>query len=409
MGGEAVVNVTYDGNVLTGDSQARERFYDSRGYGQPRDGRLELAPVEAAHLLFRGDLEYVRDERPGTEHSRLDFHEFLTTGAVSEVAFFVYKELRDRGFYLSPIRDTSGSHEFVVYPRGQGPWDDTVAYRVLAVSERETVSVNTCQQLCHSDREGTGVLAVVDEESEVTYLELGIPDIDGETLVDLPPFEGDLLADRVLVRDPPENLYQQAFYGQQLDRDERPLQLSLVEAAHLVETGTLEINLHEGINKGKYNSYERNNKQYYSHEGYKNDSGSYEGDNNQDSKSHKGKNRDTENGRPGQQAVLERGRQVEGDRFDRRLRVYSELRERRVVPKTGFKFGADFRTYADVESAENLGHSELLVRVLPLQHTFRPRDLALDVRLAHGVRKQMVFALTGKDTIEWLSIERLTP
>ncbi|PSP42766.1 endonuclease, partial [Halobacteriales archaeon QH_6_64_20] len=85
------------------------------------------------------------------------------------------------------------------------------------------------------------------------------------------------------------------------------------------------------------------------------------------------------------------------------------------VPKTGFKFGADFRTYDHVESVDSLGHSERLVRVVPAEHVFSPRDLALDVRLAGGVRKEMVFGLVGsserkgKHGIEWLSVTRLTP
>jgi len=82
-----------------------------------------------------------------------------------------------------------------------------------------------------------------------------------------------------------------------------------------------------------------------------------------------------------------------------------------MVPKTGFKFGADFRVYGDVESVDELGHSELLVRVLSAGHDFEPRELSLDVRLAHGVRKRMVFALDdpSADTIRWLSVSRLTP
>ncbi|MFC6725995.1 tRNA-intron lyase, partial [Halobium palmae] len=84
--------------------------------------------------------------------------------------------------------------------------------------------------------------------------------------------------------------------------------------------------------------------------------------------------------------------------------------ERGVVPKTGFKFGADFRTYGELESVSELGHSEALVRVVTADHAFSPRDLALDVRLAGGVRKRMVFALTrSKEGIDWLSIGRLTP
>ncbi len=356
------MDVTFDGTVVRGGPAARERFYDARGYGRPDDGGVVLAPVEAAHLLFRGDLDNVADRRPGADGRQLDFPAVLNSTAVSEVAFFVYKDLRDRGFYLSPVdRDgPGGAGEFAVYPRGQGPWDDEVAYRVRAVSERATVDAGALRGLADpvddrargSDREPTGVLAVVDEESELTYLELGVPTVSGSTHHDLPSVEGDLLADRVLVRDPPDPLYGRAFYGQPLDEG---VQLSLVEAAHLARAGVLAVD-------------------------------------------------------GGAAGVIERGRAVEGDRFDRRLGAYGALRTAGIVPKTGFKFGADFRTYDDVVDVEDLGHSERLVRVLPPAYSFAPRDLALDVRLAHGVRKRMVYALSGADEgFGWLSVGRLTP
>jgi tRNA-intron endonuclease len=353
-----VVALTFDGTVVRGDGAARERFYDSRGYGRPRGSDLELAPVETAHLLFRGDLDGVEDARPETESgTRLGFQDLLASVAVSEVSFLVYAELRERGFYLSPVRETD--REFVVYPRGQGPWDDAVAYRVRAVSEREDVSAATLRDLADRADDATGVLAVVDEESEVSYFEIAMPDIEGATDHDLPTTPGLLLADRVLVADPPTALHERAFYGQPLGED--IVQLSLVEAAHLADCGLLRVETDESGEGGA------------------------------------------------RAAVLDRGRGVEGERFDRRLRVYSTLREHGVVPKTGFKFGADFRTYAEVESVENLGHSERLVRVLPAAYTFAPRDLALDVRLAHGVRKEIVFALTDGKRVDWLTAGRLTP
>jgi tRNA-intron endonuclease len=370
------MDLTFDGDHVLGGTEARERFYDSRGYGSPRDGGVALAPVEAAHLCFRGDIASVDDSRPGGADT-LDFEALLGSAAVSEVDFFVYKELRDRGFYLSPVRpdpeqttDDDNLVEFVVYPRGKGPWDDEIAYRVAAVSERATVDAAMLRDLAREAQRGaddthtatdnpTAVLAVVDEESEVTYLEVDEPTITGSTYHEFPAVTARLLSDRVLVPDPPESLHERAFYGQRLDRDDDPVQLSLVEAASLAGDDLLTLD------------------------------GAVSGD--------------------GDQQIRDRGRAVEGDRFDRRLRVYSALRTAGVVPKTGFKFGADFRTYADVESVDNLGHSEFLVRVLPGDHTFVPRDLSLDVRLAHGVRKRMVFALTDEDDITWLSLERLTP
>lgn len=367
------MQVTFDGDRVRGGSDAREQFYDARGYGRPRDGGVDLAPVEVAHLLFRGDLGAIVDSRSGGE--ALGFDAFLASNAVPEVDFFVYKELRDRGFYLSPtawVDDAENdAGDFVVYPRGDGPWDGNVAYRVWTVSERAAVTAGTLRRIAgcgegdadaveakaeaDGDSGVTGALAVVDEESEVTYLAVAEPTVAGSTYHELPEFEGVLLSDRVLVSKPPDALHDRAFYGRPLDRDEPPVQLSLVEAAYLAERGRL------GTDGGG-------------------------------------------------ERIVTRGREVEGDRFDRRLAVYRRLRADGVVPKTGYKFGADFRTYDAVDSVSELSHSEALVRVLPADHAFHPRELALDVRLAGGVRKRMVFALGGDDgDPRWLTVGRLTP
>ncbi|MFC4540544.1 tRNA-intron lyase [Halosolutus amylolyticus] len=337
-----------DGVVRVGDN-ARQRFYDSRGYGYPLEGNeIALAPVEAAHLLFRGDLAAIVDG-----DDRLDFQSFVARepGTDFGVRFLVYADLRSRGFYLSPAAEPWVANppdaDFAVFPRGKGPTDGEIEYPLRVLGERTDVPASALS---------AGVLAVVDEESEITYFEVGRRDPSGDSATALPErCEAALLADRVVVWEPPLALYEETFYGQPLEGREydRPtLQCSLLEATYLAEQGAIDLD---------------------------------------------------------PATVRERGRDVEGERFDRRLRVYTELRERGVVPKTGYKFGADFRTYATVDSVDDLGHSELLVRVHPADAVFEPRDLALDVRLAHGVRKTMVFALVGDDGIEWWSIERVTP
>ena len=336
-----------DGDIVVG-GDARQRFHDSRGYGRPLDGdEVALDPVEAAHLLFRGDLDAV---------DGAGFPTFVA-GQPSDFGarFLVYADLRSRGFYLAPNREgwvatPRPSGDLVVFERGEGPPDGAIAYAVRAVGERTDVPAEDL---------GDVVLAVADEEGEVTYLETGRPDPTGTSSVEPPDAEGTLLADRVFLAEAPTDLYRRGFYGQPLggDGDGGPgqIQLSLVEAAYLAGRGSLAV---EG----------------------------------------------------GSGAVVERGRTVEGERFDRRLAVYSALRERGVVPKTGFKFGADFRTYDAVESVDSLGHSEALVRVLAPGYVLSPRELALDVRLAAGVRKRTLFAIADDHGgIEWRSVGRLTP
>ncbi|UWG48940.1 tRNA splicing endonuclease [Halanaeroarchaeum sp. HSR-CO] len=339
----------HDDEVRVG-GDARQRFHDARGYGRPLEGnRIALDPLEAAHLLYRGDIAAV---------DGMDFRAFLASRPAGFAPrFLVYLDLRDRGFYLSPAREgwvaDSEDVDLVVYPRGKGPGDGAVAHRVRVVGERTDVA---------ADSLGDQVLAVVDEEGDLTYLDVSPLEPEGGTEVDLGgPVDGALLDDRVVVWDPPEPLHERAFYGKPLEGRAaayEALHLSLVEGAYLAARGLLELPEGRGV-----------------------------------------------------EALVEHGRRVEGERFDRRLRAYSALRDRGAVPKTGFKFGADFRVYREVTSAEDLGHSELLVRVVPNDVAFDPRDLALDVRLAHGVRKRMVFALdaANEDTIQWRAVSRLTP
>jgi tRNA-intron endonuclease len=356
------------GDAVRVGGNARQQFHDARGYGRPAPAggnEIDLAPVEAAHLLFRGDINAVDGQG-----FQAFFAETSRDNPRFALQFLVYADLRERGFYLSPAREAwtdatadevadaadDPDCDFVVYPRGKGPDDGLVEYKVRVVGEREFVDA--------ADLAGY-VLAVVDEESELTYLEASEEVYDGGTVYDPPTgLDGVLLADRAVCWDAPADLFESGFYGQPLTgRDaaiEGAIQLSLVEAASLVADGALSF-------------------------GTDDDGDDYD-------------------------AIVERGRTVEGERFDRRLQVYRNLRERDVAPKTGFKFGADFRTYATVESVENLGHSETLVRVVRPDHSFAPRDLSLDVRLAGGVRKRMVFALTdANEGIDWLSVVRLTP
>ena len=386
-----------DGHLRNGvvevGGNARQQFHDARGYGRPADGNeIRLARVEAAHLLLRGDLTAVVDHDGSAD--RLSFEEFFVASAAAAerfaLRFLVYADLRDRGFYLTPARagwpgvdavagdvdpadgvDAADSDDavdddlidLIVPPRGTKPGDGEPAYRIAVVGERESLPADELSNL---------TLAVVDEESEISYLETTTPEFDGGTIYSPPAgITGSLIGDRVIVWSAPDGFYDHGFYGQPLEAREAiidtAVQLSLVEAAALAAEGQLVLDDVDDT------------------DGSADLPASYT-------------------------AIREQGRRVEGERFDRRLAVYQHLRHQQVVPKTGYKFGADFRTYNTVESVDDLPHSERLVRVVGADHAFDPRELSLDVRLAGGVRKRMVFALTGANgEIDWLAVSRLTP
>lgn len=83
--------------------------------------------------------------------------------------------------------------------------------------------------------------------------------------------------------------------------------------------------------------------------------------------------------------------------------VYKDLRDRGLIVKSGFKYGTHFRVYE--KSIEE--HSRYLVHVVPRREEMQRVSRA--VRLAHGVRKELLLArITGKG-VRYLSISWIRP
>ena len=91
--------------------------------------------------------------------------------------------------------------------------------------------------------------------------------------------------------------------------------------------------------------------------------------------------------------------------FDLRLRAYEDLTARGVISKTGFKYGSHFRAYeGDPESH----HAKYLVHVVPKGHRGAWPEISRAVRLAHGVKKQILFGEVGSD-VRYVKLERVRP
>lgn len=89
--------------------------------------------------------------------------------------------------------------------------------------------------------------------------------------------------------------------------------------------------------------------------------------------------------------------------------VYADMRSRGYVVKTGLKFGAHFRVY---ERGEKPGetHSKYIVHAIPEGTKLTPTELARAVRLAHSVRKDILFAIVDDEgDITYYSLKRERP
>ena len=82
-------------------------------------------------------------------------------------------------------------------------------------------------------------------------------------------------------------------------------------------------------------------------------------------------------------------------------RVYNDLARRGFIIRTGFKYGANFRIY----SGELEDHADFLVHVFPEEEQWYKISRA--VRVAHAVRKKMIFAGESQGKIAYRKIERV--
>ncbi len=92
--------------------------------------------------------------------------------------------------------------------------------------------------------------------------------------------------------------------------------------------------------------------------------------------------------------------------FDLRLRAYKDLRSRGLVVKTGFKYGSHFRVYEDDPERS---HARWLVHAVPEDYETIWPEMSRAVRLAHGVKKEILFAWVKEDSTEYMCLSRVRP
>ncbi|MCD6226313.1 MAG: tRNA-intron lyase [Candidatus Aenigmarchaeota archaeon] len=101
--------------------------------------------------------------------------------------------------------------------------------------------------------------------------------------------------------------------------------------------------------------------------------------------------------------------------FHARFIVYSDLRERGFIVRTGLKFGCDFRVYdrgVKIKKGRKAAHehTKWIVHAIPEEFTCSFPELSRAVRLAQNIRAEMIWAIVDcENDVTYFSIKRITP
>ena len=313
-------------------------LYEHGGYGRPETGGLRLSPEEALYLFWRGKIT-------------IEGHTFesLLAELSKEKTFLrrylVYRDIRERGYAIQ-----TGPQDFRVFRRGEKPGKGRSQYMIRVLSERDIVRFLEVagEVQAASNIRKQYLLAVVDDEGELTYYEVkthALPE--AEAPLNTEPMEGTLYGGTVIVRAPSGTALEKIWLGTSLDKEKT--MFTTVEAAYLMGAGLLTIT-NVTITEEEYLSQARESDQELSE----------------------------------------------------KMAVYRHLRDLAYIPRTGYKFGHHFRVYSGSKK-----HSEMLVHALAGDAAHPMSMISRSVRLAHSVRKKMLFGCVGEESIEYIEFARI--
>ncbi|MCL2032248.1 MAG: tRNA-intron lyase [Methanomassiliicoccaceae archaeon] len=340
--------------VVIEDQKEGTQLYNKGNFGYPmRGGGLELDLIEATFLVECERLQVMKDGSPMPfgeifRHSSTQFDKF-------DISYLVYRDMRNRGFV---VKAESGLFDLSVFPRGSTMSNSRPLYLVRAVSERETLDLETfSEEVSHTESKGKKLLyGVVDEEGDITYYHMSTKNLSGSAFHTSSKYaaKGVQMGERVLVFEEGqiEHLRGKGFYGKMMGS---VLQLSLIECCFLMEMGDIEVTSQSGD-------------------------------------------------RMSAEEIAELGARTQ-EEFGLRLDAFGDLKRRGMVVKTGFKYGAHFRVY---EGSPDEGHAKYLVHSVPRDKVMMWPEISRTVRLSGGVKKEILFCRTG-DPMEYLEFKWFRP
>ncbi|MFP4038621.1 MAG: tRNA-intron lyase [Candidatus Nanohaloarchaea archaeon] len=101
--------------------------------------------------------------------------------------------------------------------------------------------------------------------------------------------------------------------------------------------------------------------------------------------------------------------------FRQKYAAYSDLRERGLIIKTGFKFGAHFRVYSRgvnpyKEDKGRKEHTKFVVHAVRENEDMSFQELSRAVRLANNIRADMMWAVVdSEEDVTYYRVDRKTP
>jgi len=346
-------NIEKDYRIIFEKNRDIGRLHSKSSFGRiVNQGKLEISLLEAAFLLDEDKIKIKKGEK------YIVFEEIVKKAAEKiprfDILYTVFKDLRKRGCHVNIFDEIKKTDFDFLIPNKK----DDVNYYVACFSERSYINIKKVKKLIEKAERKKGFLwfTIVDEEGDITYYDTKKLNPYGiNKTCKYSKTKAFLIDDRTVIFNEKKykKLFEKEFFGKSFGKG---LQVSMLESLYLKDKKILDI---KDINDKIISLEELGGKA----EKYQPD-------------------------------------------IKTRLKIYSDLKNRGLIVKTGFKFGTHFRAYT---KKPDEGHAEYLVQSVDKNFKFIWPNISRAVRLAHSVNKEMLFAFEIDDKINYVSLGRLRP
>ena len=340
-------------NIIVKKPKDVGKLFNKSHFGKTISGnKLQLDLLEGVFLLGERKLTVFH------EGKEIDFQHLVTIAAKHiprfEINYLTFRDLRKRGYAVKLERKYKGFDLIIDLQKKDGKRRFISSY-----SERDIMDIDETKHLIEAAVKHKADLwfALVDEEGDITYYDVTMLDVKGNTRKHVFSKDtGILLENRVVIFDGKlaNALLEKEFFGKSFGNG---LQLSMVEALYLMENDVVDI-------------------------------------------------RDFVTGKKLSLKTFKTIIHKSQPDIELRLLVFRDLKRRGLIVKTGFKFGAHFRAYT--KKPDKI-HAEYLVHVVNKGFKSTWAEIGRAVRLAHSVNKEIVFARVCDDEIDYIKFGRLRP
>lgn len=158
------------GEIVSSNASEAHSLHKKSAFGEPKGDKIHYTLSEALYLVEKGKLEILSRGKKIPKKDVLS--KFKRLDKKIQLKYPVFEDLRDRGYIVKTALKFGA--DFRVYEKGKRPGKAHAKWVVFADHETKSLSWNefsSKNRIAHSTKKKL-LLAIVDEESSVSYYEV---------------------------------------------------------------------------------------------------------------------------------------------------------------------------------------------------------------------------------------------